>query len=275
MGSSDPIERLLERIVAAKRRRVAQSRRETLVSALDARARRRTPRDLGAALAARPFAVIAETKKASPSAGLIRPDYDPAAIARGYEAAGAAAISVLTEESRFSGEMAHLLLVREAVSLPVLRKDFIVDEYQVHESAAAGADAVLLIARLLPGRELARLAARCLDLGLTPLVEVHAEEEVEAAVGSGARVIGINNRDLQTLSVGLETTFALKPLIPPDRIVVSESGIRNPADLDALSSCGVRAALVGERLLAEADPGRALAALIGGMAGAAAPGGRR
>jgi indole-3-glycerol phosphate synthase len=272
LGSSDPGKRLLEEIVAAKRRRVVQSRRETPVSALDAQARRRTPRDLCAALASRPFAVIAETKKASPSAGLIRPDYDPAAIARGYAAAGAAAISVLTEESRFSGAVAHLALVREAVSLPVLRKDFIVDEYQVHESAAAGADAVLLIARLLPGRGIARLAARCLDLGLTPLVEVHAEEEVEAAVDSGARVIGINNRDLRTLSVRLATTFTLKPLIPPDRIVVSESGIQSPADLDALSSCGVRAALVGGRLLAEADPGRALAALIGGMAAAAAPG---
>lgn len=266
MDSSDGGGGLLERIVAEKRRRVTQRKREMPVSALTARAAKRTPRDFLGALATRSFALIAEVKKASPSAGLIRPNYDPAVIARGYAAAGAAAISVLTEETRFLGELRHLDLVREAVPLPVLRKDFIVDEYQLHESAAAGADAVLIIARLLPAREIAKLVARCLDLGLSPLVEIHEAEEAAAAVGSGSRIIGINNRDLKTLAVDLERTLALKSLIPADRIVVSESGIRGPRDLDALASRGVRAALVGERLLREDDPGEALAALIGGMA---------
>lgn len=264
MGSSEGGGGLLDRIVEEKRRGVARNARKTPLSALAKAAALVRRRDFHAALSSRPFAVIAEAKKASPSAGLIRPDYDPAEIARLYERAGAAAISVLTEETRFLGALEHLALVRRAVSVPVLRKDFIVDEYQVHESAAAGADAVLLIARLLPPQLLARLARECYTLGMSPLVEVREGGEVAAAVESGARVIGINNRDLKTLSVDLGRTFALRPLVPADRLVVSESGIGRPEDLAALRRHGVRAALVGERLLRESDPGAALAALLKG-----------
>lgn len=266
MGCSEGANGLLDGIVGAKRREVARRAREMPVSALAERVVDRVPRDLYAALAGRPFGVIAEVKKASPSAGVIRPDYDPAAIARGYARAGAAAISVLTEETRFMGSLEHLELVKRAVSVPVLRKDFIVDEYQVYESAAAGADAVLIIALLLPAQEVADLVGVCYTLGISPLVEIHGEEEVAAAVRSGARIIGINNRDLRTLSVDIGRTLALRPLIPGDRLVVSESGIKSPADLKMLAGCGVRAALIGERLLRERDPGEALAALLGGMA---------
>lgn len=265
MGCSDERGGLLDRIVEAKRREISGRAREMPLSALADAVVDLVPRDFYAALASKPFAVIAETKKASPSAGLIRPDYDPAAIARGYERAGAAAISVLTEETCFMGSLEHLGLVKRAVSLPVLRKDFIVDEYQVYEAVAAGADAVLLITRLLPPQSLANLVGICYTLGVSPLVEVHEEGEIAAAVQSGARIIGINNRDLQTLSVDLGRTLALKALIPADRLVVSESGIRSPEDAAMLARHGVRAALVGERLLRERDPGEALSALLKGV----------
>ncbi|MEI6632870.1 MAG: indole-3-glycerol phosphate synthase TrpC [Chlamydiota bacterium] len=266
MGCFEGANDLLDGIVSAKRREISRRAKEVPVSALAEAVADRVPRDLYTALAGRPFAVIAEVKKASPSAGIIRRDYDPAAIARGYALSGAAAISVLTEETRFMGSLEHLELVKRAVSIPVLRKDFIVDEYQVYESAAAGADAVLIIARLLPAQEVANLVGLCYTLGISPLVEIHGAEEVAAAVQSGARIIGINNRDLRTLSVDIGRTIALRPLIPADRLVVSESGIRSPEDLRMLAGHGIRAALVGERLLRERDPGEALAALIGGMA---------
>lgn len=267
MGSSDGKDGLLARIVEAKRLAVARRSKEVPAGALAEAAAGRRPLDLHAALAARPFAVIAETKMASPSAGVIRAVYDPAAIAAAYERAGAAAVSVLTEETRFMGSLGHLELVKRAVSIPVLRKDFVVDAYQVYESAAAGSDALLIIARLLPPRTVADLVELCYALGISPVVEIHGEGEVAAAVESGARIIGINNRDLETLAVEIGTTLALRPLIPADRIVVSESGIRTPGDLATLAAHGVRAALVGERLLGERDPGQALAALTGGGKG--------
>lgn len=221
-------------------------------------------RDFEAALRSNGFAVIAEVKKASPSAGIIREDYDPAAIARSYNAAGAAAISVLTEPHYFMGKVSHLQAVRDAVPLPLLRKDFIIDERQIHESAASGADAVLLIARILSERDLVKFVRLCFRLHISPLVEIHDEGEAARATASGARVIGINNRDLGTFKTDIERTFRLLPLIPRDRLVVSESGIREIEDIKRLAAAGVRAALVGERLLRAPDPGAALSELLKG-----------
>lgn len=253
---------ILDEIVALKRRDLEEAKRLVSFEELAERAKGRAPRDFEAALARPGVSIIAEMKKSSPSAGLLRKDYDPAAIALSYEAAGAAAISVLTEERYFQGCAGHLALVRGFVSLPLLRKDFIIDEYQVVESAAAGADAVLLIARLLTSRRLENLAGLCYKMQLTPLVEVHGEDEIEAALSSGARVIGINNRDLATLTVDIGRTLKLREMIPADRIVVSESGIRSGGDIRTLAGAGVDAFLIGERLLRKGNPGEELKKLM-------------
>lgn len=207
------------------------------------------------------ISVIAEIKKASPSRGLIRQDFDPETIARSYEKAGAAAISVLTDQTFFGGSLQDLTMVRRAVSIPVLRKDFIVDRYQLLESRVAGADAVLLIAAVL-GQELAEFLEMSRSLGLEVLVETHTEEEVLLALASGAPIIGINNRDLKTFEVNLRTTLDLAPLVPTDRVLVSESGIRDKQDLIRLAGAGVRAVLVGETLMRAEDPGQKLKELV-------------
>lgn len=206
--------------------------------------------------------VIAEIKRVSPAKGMLRQDADAVALAREYEAGGAACISVLTDERFFGGCDADLCDVRAAVSLPVLRKDFLVDEYQVWEARSLGADAVLLIVRALEDAELLGLRVLAERLGMDVLVEVHDERDLERAAGSGARLIGINNRDLETLCVDLSTTFALLPQVPEGATVVSESGITSGADTARLAAQGVWAVLVGEALVRSDNPARLLRDLV-------------
>jgi indole-3-glycerol phosphate synthase len=193
---------------------------------------------------------------------VLREQYDPVAIARGYEAAGAAAVSVLTEPTFFDGALEHLAAVRAAVALPLLRKDFVVTEYQLHEARAAGADAVLLIVAALEPAALKTLAAHAAALGLDALVEVHDERELEVALEAGARIVGVNNRNLRTLEVDVEASERLIARIPREVIAVSESGLRTRADLDRLRAAGYRAFLIGERFMGADDPGAALAELL-------------
>jgi indole-3-glycerol phosphate synthase len=258
---------ILDKILASKRDEV--QRRKALVPAADLAKR------LGGAPAARDFAgairrgrdgairLVAEFKRASPSQGVIRADLAPAQVARLYSGAGAAAMSVLTDAPFFQGSADDLRSAREAVTIPVLQKDFILDDYQLVEARIAGADAILLIAAALPGDELARLHQRAAELGLAALVEVHDESDLERALAIQPRIVGINNRDLRTFGVDLATTFRLRPLIPPAIIVVSESGIRSRADALRLQEAGVDAMLVGERLMRQPDPRRAAAELLG------------
>lgn len=209
------------------------------------------------------FRVIAEVKKASPSKGLIRPDFDPLAIARAYECAGAAAISVLTDEKHFQGRLSYLEAIRREVSLPLLRKDFVVDPYQVWESRAAGSDAILLIAQAIPDdADMARLAREAEHLEMDVLWEVHDRGDLERVLPLGPRIVGINNRNLRTFEVSLETTRGLLPHIPAGVVVVSESGFSRREDLEMLSSWGVHAFLIGEHLMRQEDPGAALARLL-------------
>ncbi len=247
----------LDEILCHKRREVAQRR-----AALPHPPARGAPaRDFAASLSGPGVALIAEFKRASPSRGKIADHLSPAAAAQAYERGGAAAMSVLTDERYFGGTLEDLREARAACSLPVLRKDFIMDEWQLAESAAAEADAVLLICAALGDRLQAMLdAAR--SLGLAALVETHDANEVRQAVAAGADTIGINNRDLRTLAVDLGTTPRLRPLIPPDRIVVSESGISTAEDMRALAALEVDAALVGEALMVASDPAQAVAQLV-------------
>lgn len=208
-------------------------------------------------------ALIAEVKKASPSAGVIRPDFNPTDIARAYQEGGAAAISVLTEKSNFGGELRHLKSVKEAVTIPVLRKDFILDEYQIYESRAGGADAILLISELLGKDEIAIFIELGHALGLSCLVESHSLKELEKVISAGAKMVGINNRDLKTLQINLETSLQLLPLIPNDRIKVSESGIKNSSQVKILKEAGVDAILVGETLLRSDDIVETIQNLLG------------
>jgi len=206
--------------------------------------------------------VIAECKRRSPSRGVLRAIYDPVAIARSYAEAGAAAISVLTEPTFFDGSLEHLEAVRAAVGVPVLRKDFIVSEYQVFEARAAGADAALLIVAALRPAELARLIARADALGLDTLIEVHTGDELGVALDAGARIIGVNNRDLRTLEVDLHASEVLVQRMPRDVVAISESGLRTAADLLRLGALGYRAFLIGERFMAAEDPGGELRGLL-------------
>jgi len=205
--------------------------------------------------------IVAECKRRSPSRGILRHDYEPAAHARAYAAAGAAAISVLTEPTFFDGDLSHLAAVRAVVAVPLLRKDFIVTEYQVHEAAMHGADAVLLIAAAVDEADLRRLRQLSQSLGLAALVEVHTREELDCALRAGAEIIGVNSRNLRTLAVDLEVTAALAAAIPEDVITVAESGITTGDDLRRFSQLGFDAFLVGERLITQPDPGAALEAL--------------
>ena len=208
--------------------------------------------------------VIAECKRRSPSRGILRRVYDPAEHARSYEAAGAAAISVLTEPTFFDGSLDHLAAVRQAVKVPILRKDFIISTYQLLEAAVIGADAVLLIVGALEDRLLQALIVDALDLGLAALVEIHTVDEVDRAVDAGARIVGVNSRDLKTLSVDPLALEVAAAHVPRDVVAVAESGIKSREDLDRLATLGYHAFLVGERLIAESDPGAALRELRGG-----------
>lgn len=207
--------------------------------------------------------LIAEVKKASPSGGLIRPSFDPVGLARAYEAAGAACLSVLTDGPFFQGDPVHLEAARAASSAPVLRKDFILDPWQVLESRAMGADCILLILAALTDAEALELEAQALGLGMDVLAEVHDRAELDRALGLRTRLIGINNRNLRTLETDIATGLALAPSVPPDRFIVAESGIRDAADVTCFREAGVSGFLVGESLLRQPDVGQAVRALIG------------
>ncbi len=257
---------LLLAIVAAARRITEVRRQAESESALEREAAKRRPRGdaFAAALAGGSSPrVIAECKRRSPSRGILRQDYDAPAHARAYAAAGAAAISVLTEPTFFDGALAHLAAVREAVDVPLLRKDFIVTRYQLLEAAAAGADAALLIVGALTDVELRGLIGAAAELGLATLVEVHDGEELARALNAGAAIVGVNSRNLRTLVVDSAVHDALGSRIPSNVIAVAESGLRTQEDLDRLEQSGYRAFLVGERLIVEADPGDALRRLRG------------
>ncbi|MBF82912.1 MAG: indole-3-glycerol phosphate synthase [Acidobacteria bacterium] len=255
---------LLTAVVGATRVAVAERRKLIPNGQLEREAAARTPRaeEFRAALArSEGFNVIAECKRRSPVRGILQKDYDPAALARVYARAGAAAISVLTEPSFFDGSVEHLKSVRDAVDLPILRKEFVVTEYQLIEARAAGADAALLIVAALEDNILASLLASVEALGLAALVEVHDEMELERAVGAGAGIIGVNNRNLRTLEIGLETTARLIERMPGDVIAIAESGLRTHRDLVRLRDAGYHGFLIGEVLVTDSAPGRALEAL--------------
>jgi len=256
---------LLTTILAATRTRVGVQAESVPLGALREQASRARPAaGFRAALArARRVNVIAECKRRSPSRGVLRRDYDPVAIARTYEAAGAAAISVLTEPTFFDGEIHHLRMIRQEVRLPLLRKDFIVCSYQLWEARAAGADAVLLIVAALDDVELGVLLTEARAIGLDVLVEVHDEAELDRAVRAGADLVGVNNRNLRTLEVDVDASRRLAKLLPDHVVGVAESGLKARTDLDALHAAGFRAFLIGERLMTMPDPGAALRDLLG------------
>ncbi len=255
----------LDQIVAATRRKVAAARRSADLRRLERQAAGHTPRGFRKALQAKSrsgVAVIAELKKASPSRGLIRPEFHPRALAQDLQQAGAAALSVLTDEEFFQGSLENLRLASGATTLPCLRKDFVLDELQLLEARANCADAVLLIAAALSQTELAKLAARARDLDLDVLCEAHDETELARAVNAGCDLIGINSRDLHTFNVNLETALRLAEQIPAGVLRVAESGIHNGADIGRLRAAGYEAFLIGESLMKAAFPGDALRGLL-------------
>lgn len=259
---------ILAAIADRKKERLAHAKRRTPLSALrDLIAAAEKPREFQKAVTREGGALrlIAELKKASPARGVIRQDFDPAAIAALYEQKPVAALSVLTEEDFFQGSLSFVGVVKQAASKPALRKDFLLDEYQLYESRACGADAVLLIAALLDRSQAGEYLHLAAALGMAVLFEVHDERELETALALGAPVIGINNRNLATLRIDLETTFRLKREIPRGTIVVSESGIRSSSDVRRLQEAGIDAMLVGTSLMEAADIGAKIDALLSGV----------
>ena len=256
---------ILDDIIATKRREVAAARRRMPLAEMEHQAAEAPPvRDFRAALTGPgPIQLIAEVKKASPSAGVIRADFDPIAIARTYQAHGAACLSVLTDKPYFQGHLSYLARIRASVAIPLLRKDFLIDEYQVVEARLAGADAVLLIAEVLDDEALARLLARARGLGMAALVEFHEEANLERVLAAGADLVGVNNRDLRRFVTDLELTLRVRDRIPPEVLVVSESGIRTRRDVERLEAAGVSAILVGENLMRAEDIGLAVEMLLG------------
>ena len=254
---------ILERILEVKRAELAAAKERSPLRDVQAAARAAMkPRDFVAALRAKRPAVIAEIKKASPSRGVLREEFDPASIAASYERAGAACISVLTDRQFFQGDAAHLSAARAACSLPVLRKDFVIEPYQVFESRALGADCILLIAACLEKERMIELERLAHDLRIAVLVEVHDANELEAALTLRTPLIGINNRNLKTFETRLQTSLDLLPRVPRDRIVVTESGILTNADVARMRGAGIRAFLVGEAFMRSPEPGAALSALF-------------
>ena len=266
---------VLQEIVDVKRQEVAAGRQRFPLKEMEQRAGHRRchlpyrgfeqalRRQVQAARAGAAMpAVIAEIKKASPSKGVIRPDFDPAAIARSYQAGGATCLSVLTDSRFFQGDNDYLRQARLECDLPVLRKDFTVDEWQVLEAAAIGADCILLIAAALDDGEMMRLEARALDLGLDVLVEVHDADELQRALRLRTRLLGINNRNLHDFAVDLQATLSLLSEVPEDRLLVTESGILSAADVALMRQHGVHAFLIGEAFMRAADPGQALRSLM-------------
>jgi indole-3-glycerol phosphate synthase len=254
---------ILDRIVEARRESVAHRKRVLPDVALKIAVEKKVPppRDFPSALTCSGVNIIAELKKASPSRGLLREEYAPAVLASGFEQAGAAALSVLTEEDFFHGSLADLKEASKVTKIPVLRKDFIIDPWQVWEARAAGADSFLLIAAILSDATLKELLELGRTLKMEPLVEVHSREELDRVIASGARIIGVNNRDLRDFQVHIETSLALIEQIPDECIAVSESGIRTPIDIQRLRSAGFDAFLIGEHLMREIDSAGALRAL--------------
>lgn len=260
---------VLEKIVATKRAEIAAAKAARPEAALRELAAQAPPvRNFFAPLAAGPpIRLIAEVKKASPSRGVIRQDFQPVEIAQTYQAHGASCLSVLTDEQYFQGSLDYLRQVRAAVSLPVLRKDFIIDSYQLYEARVAGADAVLLIAECLDDCNLRKLHNEAVALGMSPLVELYDPENLERVFDAGATLIGVNNRDLRTFETDLEHTLRLRERVPDECVLVSESGIRTRADVERLAAAGVDAILVGETLMASPDIGRAVDDLLGKSSG--------
>ena len=256
---------ILDEIVASKRHEVAAARRRMPLEELEAQAAEAPPvRDFRAALAGPgPIQLIAEVKKASPSAKVIRADFDPVAIARTYQEHGAACISVLTDAPYFQGHLSYLARVRASVAIPLLRKDFLIDEYQVVEARLAGADAILLIAEILDDETMATLLERARALGMAALVELHDPANLPRVLAAGADLVGINNRDLRHFATDIEHTLRLRDQVPPEVVLVSESGIRTRADVERLEAAGVSAILVGESLMRAADIGLAVERLLG------------
>jgi indole-3-glycerol phosphate synthase len=249
---------VLDEICTAKRAAVAQAKHERPLSALEAEAKRASPprgfiRALERAVAEGRYGLIAEIKRASPSGGLIRPDFDPASLAHAYARGGATCLSVLTDEPYFQGRPEHLLAARIAVGLPLLRKDFVIDPYQVVEARAMGADCILLIMAALRDAEARELEAVAIEHQMDVLIEVHDAQELERALHLRSQLIGVNNRNLKTLKTDLAVTEELARRVSPDRILVSESGLRASADLARMARVGARCFLVGESLLREAD----------------------
>jgi indole-3-glycerol phosphate synthase len=254
---------MLDKIVARKRKEVEQRKKLATMTYLQERiAQQKPPLDFAVSLKGDHIRLIAEVKQASPSRGMLRADFDPIELAQIYAAGGAAAISVLTEANYFMGSIEHLVAIKEVVQLPLLRKDFIFDIYQVYESRAYGADALLLIAAILSQRQLKELVSLSHSLGLRCMVEVHNKSELERAIISEAEIIGINNRDLSTFIVDINTTRRLRPPIPQEKIVVSESGIRSRGDMEKLRTWRVDAVLVGEALVTARDVGAKMKELL-------------
>jgi indole-3-glycerol phosphate synthase len=258
---------ILQRILSVKRDEIAQARSRKSLADLRAEAREReAPRDFAGALRAKisagNAAVIAEIKQASPSRGVLREDFDPEAIARSYAVHGAACLSVLTDREFFHGDPGHLIAARSACALPVLRKDFIVDPYQIVQARAMGADCILLIVAALDPAQMREFESVAQELGMAVLVEVHDRGELESALALSTPLVGINNRNLRTFETKLETTLDLLAYVPADRIVVTESGIMGPDDVRRMSTAGVKAFLVGERFMRVKDPGNALEELF-------------
>jgi indole-3-glycerol phosphate synthase len=256
---------ILEQIVVRKRAELLLDRERTRLGSLEARARAARSRGFRRALERSAPAVIAEIKRASPSRGVIAGEADPAGVARRYEAAGAAALSVLTDQVYFQGSLEDLEAAGAATRLPLLRKDFTLDAYHVWQAAAHGADAILLIVAILRPKELRELLGVASEAGLDALVEVHDRAELDSALEAGATLIGVNNRNLKTFEVRIETSLDLAPAMPPNVLAVSESGLRRPEDLQRLAAAGYRAFLIGESLMSQPDPGAALETLLAGV----------
>ena len=254
---------ILDKIIETKKTEVEQLKKQTTVSALEKTIAQLEPcRDFRQAISAKQCAVIAEVKCASPSRGRLIADFDPLRIASIYEQNGASAISVLTDEKYFAGHKVYLAKIKQAIKLPLLRKDFIIDKIQIYETRAIGADAVLLIARIL-GRKLAEFILLSKELELSSLVEVHTAEELDLALKAGAEIIGINNRNLDTFITDINTSRELMDKIPKDKIVVAESGIKSRSDIESLMQAGIHSFLIGEALMKAPDIGKKLRELTG------------
>jgi indole-3-glycerol phosphate synthase len=254
---------ILDQIVAAKRQEVASLKKTTPLARLQEKVGDLPPaRDFQGAISRGSCAIIAEVKRSSPSKGRIREDFDPVQIARIYQEHGAQAVSVLTDAQFFEGNGAYVAAIKKAVTLPVLRKDFVIDPYQIYETRILGADALLLIVALLEQGQLQEYIQLSGQLGLVPLVEVHTKDELTKALAAGAEIIGINNRDLRTFTTDLKQSLELMPLIPKGKIVVTESGITTRKDIELLMKAGVHCFLIGETLMRAEDIGKKLRELL-------------